>query len=54
MSLILVTLTSLRDSDFERSNMSLKEKRTDIVGLSSNITVLTTTFESTKEKLYGS
>ena len=27
MSLILVTLTSRSDSDFERSNVSLKEKK---------------------------
>ena len=36
MSLILVTLTSRSDSDFERSNVSLKENKPDGVNPNSN------------------
>ena len=36
VSLILVTLTSRSDSDFESSNVSLKENKPDCVNLNSN------------------
>ena len=36
MSPILVTLTSLSDSDFESSNVSLKENKPDVVNPNSN------------------
>ena len=36
MSPILVTLTSRSDSNFERSNINLKENRWDVVDLNSN------------------
>ena len=36
MSPILVTLTSRSDSDFERSNISLKENKPDGVDLNSD------------------
>ena len=36
MSPILVTLTSRSDPDFERSNVSLKENKSDGVNLNSN------------------
>ena len=45
--MILVTLTSRNDSDFERSNISLKENKPDGVDLNSN------SLYRTKEKLYG-
>ena len=36
VSLILVTLTSRNDSDFESSNVSLKENKPDVVNPNSN------------------
>ena len=36
MSPILVTLTSRNDSDFESSNISLKENKPDVVNPNSN------------------
>ena len=36
MSLILVTLSSFNDSDFERSNLNLEENKADGVDLNSN------------------
>ena len=52
----LVTLTSRSDSDFERSNVSLKENKPDGVpgdGVNPNSVISTTTFERMKEKLDG-
>ena len=51
MSLILDTVTSLSDSDYERLNISFKENEPDGVDLNSN--GLTTAFERTKEKFYS-
>ena len=51
MSPILVTLTSCGDSDFEHSNVSLKENKPD--GVIRTLTISTTTFERMKEKFYG-
>ena len=48
VSPILVTLTSRSDSDFESSNVSLKENKPD--GVNPTLTISTTTFERTKEK----
>ena len=44
-------LTSRNDSDFESSNVSLKENRPD--GVNPNSTIATTTFERMKEKFDG-
>ena len=51
VSLILVTLTSCSDSNFKRSNISLKE--TKPVVLVRTLMVSTTAFEITKEKFDG-
>ena len=51
MSPILVTLMSRSDSDFERSNVSLK--KLNLMAFIRTLTISTTTFERTKEKLYG-
>ena len=51
MSLIPVTLTSRSDSDFERSNVSLKENNP--MALIRTLKISTTTFERMKGKLYG-
>ena len=52
MSPILVTAyTSRSDSDFERSNVSLK--KINLMALIRTLTISTTTFERMKEKLYG-
>ena len=51
MSPILVTLTSHSDSNFERSNISLKENKRDGVDLNSN--GLDYCVRKNKEKLYG-
>ena len=48
---ILITLTSRSDSNFERSNISLKETKPD--GVIRTLTVSTTAFEITKEKFDG-
>ena len=52
VSPILVTLTSRSDSDFERSNVSLKENKPDGVNPNCN-DKSTNTFERMKEKFYG-
>ena len=49
MSLILVTLTSRSDSDFESSNVSLKEHKPDGVNPNSN----DIDFQRIKEKFHG-
>ena len=51
VSPILVTLTSRSDSDFERSNVSLKENKPD--GVIRTLTISNTTFEIMEEKFYG-
>ena len=51
VSPILVTLTSPSDSDFESSNVSLKEK--SLMALIRSLTISTTTFERMKEKFDG-
>ena len=51
VSPILVTLTSRSDSDFESSNLSLKENKPD--GVIRTLTISTITFERTKAKFYG-
>ena len=53
MSPILVMLTSRNDSNFESSNVSLKENKPDGVNPNSNDILSTTTFERMKEKFYG-
>ena len=53
VSPILVTLTSRNNSDFERSNGSLKENKPDGVNPNSNATISTTTVERMKENFYG-
>ena len=54
MSPILVTFTSSSDYNFERSNISQKKsasKKIDVMALIRTLTVLTTAFERTSEKL---
>ena len=51
MSPILVMLKSHSHSDFERSNISFKENKPDVVDL--NFNGLTTAFERTRKKFYG-
>ena len=51
VSPVLVRLTSRSDSDFERSNISLKRNKPNGVDL--NSTVLIAAFERTKENFYG-
>ena len=51
VSPILVTLTSRSDSDFERSNFSLK--KINLMALIRTLTISTTTFERMKEKFDG-
>ena len=50
VSPILVTLTSRSDSDFELSNVSLKEC---MMALIRPLTISTATFERMNEKFYG-
>ena len=50
-SLILVTLTSRSDSNFERS--TLASKKINRMALIQTLTVSTTAFDRTKEKFYG-
>ena len=51
MSPILVTLTSRNDSDFENSNVSLKENKPD--GVNPNSNDIDYMFERMKEKFDG-
>ena len=51
VSPILVKLTSRSDSDFESSNVSLKENKPD--GVNRTLTISTTTFEIMEEKFSG-